>query len=320
MAKETQHPSHEELAAFTLGQLPLDMAEKVEQHVRTCDPCCETMMGLASDDTFVDLLQEVDATRPVVNNYGRESIPTPLMTHPRYQTESTIGRGGMGRVYRARHRMMDREVALKVIHSEWIRKQEAIDRFRREVKTAASLDHHNIVTAHDAEQAGDLHFLVMEYVDGENLAETVAMNGALPVAKACDFVRQAAEGLQYAHDRGMVHRDIKPQNLMVTKDNTIKILDFGLASLAPQTSPSEAISEDADGKLTIAGSVMGTPDFISPEQAEDARKVDGRSDIYSLGMTLYFLLAGRRPFENGSALDKLKLHAEAEPTPLSELR
>ena len=216
--------------------------------------------------------------------------------------------------------MMDRAVALKVIHAEWVRKQEAIDRFRREVKTAASLDHPNIVTAHDAEQAGDLHLLVMEYVDGVDLAQTVQKNGPLPIEQACDYVRQAATGLQYAHDRGMVHRDIKPHNLMVTSDNVVKILDFGLASLAPQTSPDEPVSEDAEGNLTVAGSIMGTPDFISPEQAEDARKVDGRSDIYSLGMTLYFLLAGRRPFEKGSAMDKLKLHAEAEPVSLAELR
>ena len=142
----------------------------------------------------------------------------------------------------------------------------------------------------------------------------------MPVAEACDYIRQAAMGLQHAHERGMVHRDIKPHNMMVTQDRVVKILDFGLASLAPQATPSEPISEDADGNLTIAGAIMGTPDFISPEQARDARQVDGRSDIYSLGMTLYYLLAGRAPFGEGSAIEKLKKQAEAEPEPLSRFR
>ncbi len=322
------HPSEDELSAFTLGQLSDEKAEEVERHVSECDPCCETMMTLgADDDTFVGMLKEVgtsprsadDTTidRPAPSN---DEIPEPLQNHSRYQIENLVGRGGMGRVFSARHRMMDRIVALKVIHREWVRRQEAIDRFRREVKTAASLDHPNIVTAHDAEQADDLHFLVMEYVDGIDLSETIKERGPLPVADACEYIRQAADGLQYAHDRGMVHRDIKPHNLMVTSEGTVKILDFGLASLAPQPTPAQPMSEDADGNLTIAGAIMGTPDFISPEQAEDAHKVDGRSDIYSLGMTLYFLLSGRVPFDKGSATDKLKLHAEADPTPLSEFR
>lgn len=317
MPNQMNHPTDDELCAFALGDLPVDIAERVERHVSDCDPCCETIVSLASDDTFVGVLQKA---RTVQVNAGDNAIPAPLQSHSRYEIQHLVGRGGMGRVYQARHRMMDRTVALKVIHPEWVRKPEAIDRFRREVETAASLDHRNIVTAHDAEQAGDLHYLVMEYVDGVDLSQTVNSNGPLPVDRACEYIRQTAEGLKYAHDRGMVHRDIKPQNLMVTQDGVVKILDFGLASLAPHASPDEPICEESKGDLTVAGSVMGTPDFISPEQSRDARKVDGRSDIYSLGMTLYFLLAGRRPFENGSTKDKLRLHAEAEPTPLSELR
>ena len=324
MSEQTQHPTERELTAFSLGQLPPEAALAVEQHVSDCDTCCETIVDLASDDTFVDLLQEVKAGSKqgseTLLHQAQPSIPTPLRDHARYQIEEIVGRGGMGQVYKARHRMMDRTVALKVIHSEWVQRQEAIDRFRREVKTAASLDHRNIVTAHDAEQAGELHFLAMEFVDGVDLAKTVQDRGPLSVDEACGYIRQAAIGLEYAHQRGMVHRDIKPHNLMVTQDRVIKILDFGLASLAPQTVPGEPIAEDATSNLTMAGAIMGTPDFISPEQAQDARGVDGRSDIYSLGMTLYYLLAGKVPFSEGTAISKLKLHAESDPTPLKDLR
>ncbi len=213
----------------------------------------------------------------------------------------------MGDVYKARHRKMERTVALKVINRGLVRKAEAIDRFHREVKAAAQLSHPNIVTAYDADQAGDFHFMVMEYVDGVDLSQTVKDRGALPVAEACDYIRQAAIGLQHAHERGMVHRDIKPHNLMVTADGTVKILDFGLASLAPKRLP-DADTVEARGDLTAAGAIMGTPDFISPEQADDARQADIRSDIYSLGATLYYLLSGRVPFADGSVMHKLKSH------------
>jgi len=289
MSKQTTHPTNTELSAFALGDLPLELAERVEQHVSECDTCCETIVALSSEDTFMGQLQKArtDSQRSAMSaGESLDEVPQPLQVHSRYEIQELVGRGGMGRVYKARHKMMDRAVALKVIHREWVRKQEAIDRFRREMKSAASLSHPNIVTAFDAEQADDLHFLVMEYVDGIDLAQTVRQNGPLSVEEACEFVRQAAEGLQHAHDQGMVHRDIKPHNLIVTKDNVVKILDFGLASLAPQASADEPIGEDTDANLTIAGAIMGTPDFISPEQAEDAHKVDGRSDIYSLGMTL----------------------------------
>ena len=330
MPDMTPHPSQDQLNAYNLGQLSPEETSAVENHINECEPCCETIISLSTDDTFVGLLKEaresptdqtLDHDSLGASSFeSTETIPRPLAEHPRYEVVSLVGKGGMGRVYQARHRMMDRSVALKVINREWILKPEVIDRFHREVKTAASLDHPNIVTSHDAEQAEDLHFLVMEFVDGVDLSDTVKQRGPLPIAEACDFIRQAAEGLQYAHDRGMVHRDIKPHNLMVTRDKVVKILDFGLASLTPQATPDEPISEDADGNLTIAGAIMGTPDFISPEQALDARKVDGRSDIYSLGATLYHLLSGRVPFAEGSVMHKLKSHAQVEPDSLKTLR
>jgi serine/threonine protein kinase len=206
----------------------------------------------------------------------------------------------MGDVFLAQHRVMERMVALKVINRELVRKAEAVDRFHREVKTAARLSHANIVTAYDAEQAGDLHFLVMEYVDGVDLARLVKDRGPLPIAEACEYIRQAALGLQYAHEQGMVHRDIKPHNLMMARkeeagSSLVKILDFGLASLPPEANSSaETVEESAE--LTAAGTIMGTTDFFSPELAEDAHRADIRSDIYSLGATLYYVLSGRPPF------------------------
>lgn len=301
----------------------------IDDHISECEPCCETIVSLSTDDTFVGMLQEArqlsgDAaagrTRTATaSDSDPTGIPAALLEHSRYEILGLIGKGGMGDVYQARHRMMDRAVALKIIKPEFVCKPEAVSRFHREVKAAARLSHPNIVTSHDAEQADDVHYLVMEYVDGINLAQTVGKRGALPIADACDYVRQAAIGLQHAHEQGMVHRDIKPHNLMVTEDGTVKILDFGLASLAPSTLP-DADTVEVRSDLTSAGAIMGTPDFISPEQAEDARSADIRSDIYSLGSTLYFLLSGRPPFNDGSVMSKLKSQAQAEPEPLASLR
>lgn len=321
------HPSPEKLAAYGLGQLPPDQATLVEQHVTECETCCETIFDLSSSDTFVDLLYKAKhaPTEQTVDRYGQVisqnsvEIPEQLVEHPRYEIVGLIGKGGMGDVYKARHRKMDRAVALKVINRELVRKSEAVDRFHREVKTAAQLSHPNIVTAHDADNAGDYHFMVMEYVDGVDLSRIIKDRGELPAAEACNYICQAAIGLQHAHEQGMVHRDIKPHNLMLTTDGTVKILDFGLAALAPNAL-SNAKATEGRSDLTAVGAIMGTPDFISPEQASDARGADIRSDIYSLGATFYYLLSGRPMFADGSVMEKLKGHAQFEPEPLNSLR
>ena len=329
MSEMKSHPSPEQLSAYNLGQLPPDEASTIESHISQCEPCCDTIISLSSDDTFVGLLKEarqlpVDPTLEDDSRAAKPSsfdadIPPELAEHPRYEIVRLIGKGGMGDVYEAIHRKMERRVALKVINRELFQKSEVVSRFHREVKAAAQLSHPNIVTSHDADQAGELHFLVMEYVDGVDLSHIVKDRGALPIAEACDYIRQAATGLQHAHERGMIHRDIKPHNLMVTRDGIIKILDFGLASLTPEAvSNTDAVEARSD--LTVAGTIMGTPDFISPEQANDARKVDIRSDIYSLGVTLYYLLAGRVPFDDGSVMHKLNSHAQVEPAPLNSVR
>ncbi|HJT77203.1 MAG TPA: serine/threonine-protein kinase, partial [Gemmataceae bacterium] len=239
-------------------------------------------------------------------------LPPELAGHPRYRILKELGRGGMGVVYQAEQTMMDRTVAVKVISRALLEHPGALERFNREVRAAAKLTHPNIVIAHDAEQVGDLHMLVMEYVEGQSLAQVLKKKGPLAVAHACHFVRQAALGLQHAFEHGMVHRDIKPQNLMLTPKGQVKILDFGLAKVA---------SERGKGQgLTTSNAYMGTPDYSAPEQATDARSADIRADIYSLGCTLYCLLAGRPPFDEASDVLTILAHLEKEPPPLPELR
>jgi serine/threonine protein kinase len=208
-----------------------------------------------------------------------DAIPPELVRHERYRVVRLLGADGMGAVYEAEHLVMQRPVALKVIRRAYTAKADALERFRQEMRTVARLSHPNVVTTHDAEDAGETHFLVMEYVEGTNLGRLVQEHGPLPVDRACDYVRQAALGLQHAFEQGMVHRDLKPHNLMLTPDGRVKILDFGLAYFA-----SEAASAAA---VTGRGLVVGTVDYMAPEQADNAHQADIRSDIYSLGCTLY---------------------------------
>lgn len=241
-----------------------------------------------------------------------------------YRILDELGRGGMGRVFKAEHMSMGRVVALKILSSDLTKTERARQLFEREVKAAARLNHPNIVTAFDANQVGDRFFLVMEFVDGPNLNDMVKEHGPLPVSQACDYIRQAAIGLQYAHDLGMVHRDIKPSNLLVQKNkinpatgsSIVKILDFGLARL----NTSEDGSPGDDSIDVKAQTVMGTPDFLSPEQARNLHATDSRSDLYSLGCTFYFLLTGKPPFQGGSTLEKLIRHSTVPVTPITNLR
>jgi formylglycine-generating enzyme required for sulfatase activity/tRNA A-37 threonylcarbamoyl transferase component Bud32 len=221
-----------------------------------------------------------------------------------------LGEGGMGEVFKARHRRMERDVALKVIRKEKLGSPEAVRRFQREIEAAAKLFHENVVLAYDADQAGDRHFFAMEYVEGANLARLVKDKGPLPVAQACDCVRQAALGLQHAFERGMVHRDIKPSNLLLGKGGVVKVLDLGLARL-------ETSGPELESRITQEGLVIGTPDFLSPEQARNARTADIRADIYALGCTFYFLLAGKPPYPGGTPTEKMLRHT-TDPLPVIE--
>jgi len=225
-----------------------------------------------------------------------------------------LGEGGMGQVFKARQRRLGRLSALKIVRKECLASPAAVQRFRREAQAAARLDHPNIVRVYDADEVKGTHLLAMEYIDGVDLSKLVKKDGPRPVVEACQFIRQAALGLQHAHERGMVHRDIKPSNLMCTKQGTIKILDMGLARL-DQSSP-----ETDAGPLTATGAVMGTPDYLAPEQARNARQVDIRADIYSLGCTLYYLLTGRPPFQSESLTEKLLQHQMDEPPAVEKVR
>ncbi|MFN0021300.1 MAG: SUMF1/EgtB/PvdO family nonheme iron enzyme [Pirellulaceae bacterium] len=347
---QTTHPSYENLAAFNSGRLGVLESAEVERHLADCEACCRLLTTIPND-TLISLLgpqsdtkaeatpslppQQPNEPRPVLEatiiggefktqSEGKPSttlsteVPAELQGHPRYRIQALLGRGGMGSVFRAEHRVMNRPVALKVIDRHLVQTPGLVERFHREVQAAAKLSHPNIVTAYDAEQAGDLHFLVMEIVEGHDLAEVVRQRGRLPVQEACEYVRQAALGLQHASERGMVHRDIKPQNLMLTASpdasapGVIKILDFGLAQFATE------IAETSG--LTQVGAMMGTPDYMAPEQARDAHSADIRADIYSLGCTLYCLLSGGAPFPQGSIVEKIMAHVERQPKPLQELR
>ncbi|HRF00912.1 MAG TPA: Hsp70 family protein [Pirellulaceae bacterium] len=204
-----------------------------------------------------------------------------------------IGAGSMGQVFRAKHRRMDRIVAVKVLEPGSDDGDQHYRRFLREVRTAARLAHPNIVTAHDADESGGRCYLVMEYVEGVDLMTAVRRDGPLPVAKAIDCLLQAARGLQHAHSHGLVHRDVKPANLLLADNGVVKLLDLGLARLTDREKRSEE-SGSLDG--SSPGRLVGTVDYMSPEQAEDPRAADRRSDIYSLGATLCYLLTAEPPY------------------------
>ena len=350
----TIHPPTDRLAAYAQGRLDEPEMDEIEQHLSSCDSCCRTIRDQPDDSLVAKLrgrntamvaasaTEEMPAADPPsglqvpssfvvgpadnprihdqatipgppIDATALAGLPTVLNDHPRYRVVAALGAGGMGAVYRAEHRLMDRPVALKVIRGDLLGNAAMVERFRREVKAAARLaSHPNIVAAYDAEQAGETHMLVMEFIEGTDLARLVDRRGPLPIGEACEYARQAALGLQHAFEDGMVHRDIKPQNLMRTTRGQIKILDFGLARFASEVA--------TQAGLTAEGMVLGSADYIAPEQIDDPHTADIRADIYSLGCTLYFLLAGQPPFPDGNLIQKLLAHREKTPRPLDEIR
>ena len=218
----------------------------------------------------------------------------------------------MGVVFKARHRRLDRIVALKVLPRESEKNQIVLDRFLREAQTAAKLSHPNIVAVHDSDESQGYQFLVMEFVEGKDLSITVKRGGPLAPSKAVDYIIQAAQGLEYSHEQGIIHRDIKPANILLDVNGTVKILDMGLARIEEQ--------EDSQAELTQEGAIMGTVDYMPPEQAIDVKSVDRRADLYSLGCTLHYLLMGKPVFAGDSLLVKMLRHREETPPDLSQAR
>lgn len=237
-----------------------------------------------------------------------------LLSIGQYELLEQIGAGGMGTVYKARHRRMNRVVAIKTIKRRDEHGADAARRFEREVRAISGLQHPNIVAAHDADECEAGPYLVMEFVSGQDLASIVRNRRPLAAAEAVDYILQAARGLAYAHAKGVVHRDVKPGNLLRTEETgCIKITDLGLARLKD-----DPVHLDASASsLTETGNILGTVLFMAPEQSLDSKTSDHRSDIYSLGCTLFFLLHGRPPFVGESTVDTVMLHHHA---PIPSLR
>lgn len=260
-------------------------------------------------------------THPVSPRGGShriDELPPNLRDHPRYHVLRRLGQGGMGQVFVAEHRLMGRLVALKTINLRLADSPAVVDRFLREIRATAKLSHPNVVVAHDAEATPDHLFLIMEYLEGRDLRAVAQESAGLDPSTACAYAYQAALALNHAHKRGVIHRDIKPGNLLVVPDEfgsgpgLVKVLDFGLAKIAGEVFP---------GTIgTPAGFAMGTRGFMSPEQSTDARAVGVHADIFSLGRTLYFLLTGRNPYPNG-VQSLMAEEAGKDPViPLAEIR
>ncbi len=228
----------------------------------------------------------------------------------KYKLIELLGRGGMGGVFLGEHTTMNRRVALKIVSKSVAKNPASLERFLTEARAIAGLDHPNIVRAYSVDNEGNRYYIVMEYVEGRDLKEIVEADGPLDFASAADSIRQACDGLAHAHDRGMIHCDIKPSNLMVNQQGVVKVLDLGLARL----------SDENDSNGAKEDRVLGTVDYLAPEQAMESHKFDHRADIYSLGCTLYFLLTSRPPFGEGTLHQRIVKHQTQEPPDIAKLR
>jgi formylglycine-generating enzyme required for sulfatase activity len=322
-------PDPEELCHYALGLLPEERADGLEKHLQGC-PACEKTIGSMerAADTMVDglrhsLTDDQDFSDPALlaaMEKAKSLVPggvspaeaedrLPVEQFGQYRLVEKLGQGGMGVVYRAMHVRLEKPVAIKILPQSEGRSAEFAVRFEHEMRAIGRLMHPNLVQAFDAGETDDKRFLflVMELVEGQDVARLVEQQGPLPIAQACRIIRQAAVGLEYVHLQGRVHRDVKPSNLMITDAGMVKILDLGLALL----------DDHEVGALTGCGQAMGTPEYMAPEQAADSHDVDVRADIYSLGCTFYELLTGRSPYAGQTLMQTLMSHRQS---PIPSLR
>ncbi len=332
-ARPDQHPTDQTLSSYGLGKLDDASADAVNKHLEQC-PDCRNRVAEMSADSFLERVRDVqkpagDMTFGQSRRGGMQrnkaanavaappasTLPPDLAEHPDYEIKRELGRGGMGVVYLAHNRLMGRDEVLKVMSRQIMERPGVLERFLREIRAVGKLRHPNIVTAYHAIRLRDSIVFAMEFVEGLDLSRIVKAKGPLLVNHACNFIYQAALGLQHAHEEGLVHRDIKPGNLMLASERskaTIKILDFGLAKVTRE--------QKVDSTLTSEGQALGTPDFIAPEQIIDAQSADIRADIYSLGATLYYLLTGRPPFQANSLYDIYQAHISRDADLLNFVR
>jgi len=230
----------------------------------------------------------------------------------KYRMLRLIGSGGMSTVYLAEHKLMHRQRAIKVLPKRRVNDSSYLARFHLEAQATSQLDHPNIVRCYDVDNDGDTHYIVMEFIEGKDLNTIVKQEGPLPLELACNYIAQSAEGLAHAHEKSLIHRDVKPANLLVDKKGIVKILDLGLA----------LFSDNAQASLTVEHNenVLGTADYLAPEQAVNSHKVDHRVDIYGLGCALYFLLTGRPPFPDGTLAQRIAKHQSQMPDDIRKLR
>ena len=323
-----QHPSADDLIAFAQGLLDSARAVAVEVHLSRCNQCA-AKVARAPDDGFIGLLKTAEQsvfgnelggaadccaeTVELKRGSDLDRLPPELREHPRYKVERLLAAGAMGEVYLAVDVALAKPVALKVLRLELAGNPARKKRFLQEARIAARLRHPNVAEILHSASAGRSAYIAMEFVAGETLAQIVDRRGPLPVSEASEYVRQAAAGLAYAERQGVIHRDIKPQNLIFdAKTGLVKILDFGLGRL---------VDEHRSGtRLTLEGEILGTVNYLSPEQASDSREADIRSDIYSLGCTFFFLLSGFPPFRGKNLLEVLDKHRADAPPSLRALR
>ena len=313
-------PTTDQLSDYSLGKLDEECLDAIGKHIDDCSECLENLRGIESDDPLVHMLSPAGTDEPefvgAVTAIQNLVVPRPLDLKlgdrlDEYRLVRLIGAGGMGVVYEAVHERLGKTVALKTMVPRSGSLAEATERFEREMRAVGKLDHPNIVRATDARDVDGVLVLAMDYVDGFDLQLITRRLKPLGIADCCEMIRQTAKGLSYAHQHQLVHRDVKPHNLMVSRDGQVKLLDLGLSRLL----------EDSDGQLTGDSRMLGTLDFVAPEQANSAADVDTRSDIYSLGCTLYYLLTGEAPFQaEKTPVQKVMAHANRDPDPLADHR